>query len=269
MGMEKLNHLRAWFEAQASVVVAYSGGVDSSLVMCVADQVLGKHCTGVLAVSPSLPEVERYEAIQQAEAWGWQLQELETTETEDPNYQINAPNRCFHCKDHVYRSLLEMARGLENEAVLVDGMNAEDTQDLRPGRAAAIRHGVKSPLNELGFTKAEVREAAQFLGLIVWDKPAAACLASRIPYGTKVTNELLRRIESAESFVRSLGIRDLRVRHHGDVVRIEVPTSDFNLVLQHFQTLVGRLKEMGWLYVTLDMEGIRQGSLNAPLLKST
>ena len=266
--MDKLNHLRTWFGAQASVVVAYSGGVDSSLVMCVADQVLGKHCIGVLAVSPSLPQVERVEAVQQAEERGWQLHELETTETEDPDYQVNAPNRCFYCKDHVYRSLLEVARGFENGAVLVDGMNAEDTQDLRPGRAAAIRHGVKSPLNELGFTKAEVREAAQSIGLTVWDKPAAACLASRIPYGTKVTTGLLRRIENAESFVRSFGIGALRVRHHGDVARIEVPTSDFNLVIQHSQSLVGGLRELGWLYVTLDMEGLRQGSMNAPVLKS-
>jgi uncharacterized protein len=168
----------------------------------------------------------------------------------------------------VYRSLLEKARELDIGSVLVDGMNAEDTQDLRPGRAAAIRHGVKSPLNELGFTKAEVREAALILGLTVWDKPAAACLASRIPYGTKVTTELLRRIENAEAFVKSLGIDALRVRHHGDVARIEVPTSDFNFVIQHSQSLVGGLRELGWLYVTLDMEGLRQGSMNAPLLNT-
>lgn len=266
--MKKLSRLRAWFEVQASVVVAYSGGVDSSLVMCVANQVLEKNCIGVLAVSPSLPRVERDEAIQQAKVRGWQLQEMETSETDDPDYQANAPNRCFFCKDHVYRALLEKARGLDNGSILVDGMNAEDTQDLRPGRAAAIRHGVKSPLNELGFTKAEVREAALILGLTVWDKPAAACLASRIPYGTKVTTELLPRIENAEAFVKSLGIGALRVRHHGDVARIEVPTSDFSFVIQHSQSLVGGLRELGWLYVTLDMEGLRQGSMNAPLLNT-
>lgn len=264
--MEKLERLRAWFASQGSVVVAYSGGVDSSLVMCVADQVLGERCLGVLAVSPSLPQVEKSEAIQQAEVHGWRLQELETTETQDPDYQANAPNRCFYCKDHVYRSLSEMAKELSGAVVLVDGMNAEDTLDVRPGRAAAIRHGVRSPLNELGFTKAEVREAAQALRLTVWAKPAAACLASRIPYGTKVTTELLQRIEEAESLVRAHGFGALRVRHHGDVVRIEVPTPDFNLVIQHSESLTRGLKELGWLYVTLDMEGIRQGSMNAPLV---
>lgn len=262
---DQIDELRTWFAAREKVVVAYSGGVDSSLVMCVAHEALGDHCMGVMAVSPSLPEAEKKAALLQAETLGWKIRVIETGETEADEYQVNSPNRCFHCKDHVYRSLYQLAEDWAEEAVLVDGMNADDTLDLRPGRAAAMKHGVRSPLNELGFTKTNVREAARSIGLSVWDKPAAACLASRIPYGTRVTHDLLRRVENAEAFVKALGFSDLRVRHHGDLARIEVPSSELELAIQHTDALVGGLKSLGWLYVTLDMEGLRQGSMNAPL----
>lgn len=264
----KLEKLRALIRQLPSAVVAYSGGVDSGLLLKVTHEELGLRCLGVLAVSPSLPESERTQALAFADGVGARVICVTTRETEDPAYQANAPNRCMHCKDHVYAELLEQARLFGEGAVVLDGMNAEDTLDMRPGRAAALKHGVRSPLNEAGFSKLEVREIARRLGLSVWDKPAAACLSSRIPYGTRVTDELLLRVEKAEAFVRSLGFSALRVRHQGDVARIEVPNSDFNLVIQHSEALAGGLRELGWLYVTLDLEGLRQGSMNAPLLNS-
>jgi uncharacterized protein len=264
---QKLAQLRALLRQLPGAIVAYSGGVDSGLLLKVANDELGDLCLGVLAVSPSLPEAEKSQALSFASEIGARVVCVKTHETNDPAYQANAPNRCLHCKDHVYASLLEQARSFHEEAVVLDGMNAEDTLDLRPGRAAALKHGVRSPLHELGFTKAEVRAAARGLGLPLWDKPAAACLASRIPYGTRVTDELLRRVENAESFVRSLGFKALRVRHHGDIARVEVPLSELEWAARQAEDLVGGLKSLGWIYVTLDLEGLRQGSMNAPILK--
>ena len=151
---------------------------------------------------------------------------------------------------------------------MLDGMNVDDTSDIRPGRAAALKHGVRSPLEKHGFTKQDVRDAARDLGLPNWDKPAAACLASRIPYGTQVTRDLLGRIEAAEAYVKSLGFTELRVRHHGDVARIEVPQSSFAAALRRHEELCGGLKSLGWTYVTLDLDGLRQGSMNEVLKRS-
>jgi len=263
-----LENLRAWLRQLSHVVVAYSGGVDSGLLLWVAHQELGDRCLGMLAVSPSLPETERIQALAFAEGAGARVVCVTTHETRDEAYQTNAPNRCLHCKDHVYGALREIALEFHEAAVVLDGMNAEDTLDLRPGRAAAMKHGIRSPLHELGFSKVDVRAAAQSLGLVLWDKPAAACLASRIPYGTRVTEELLKRVELAEVFVRSLGFSALRVRHHGDLARVEVPLSELDAAIGRASELVGALKALGWLYVTLDLEGLRQGSMNAPILKS-
>jgi len=260
----KLDALFAGLEGMHEVVVAFSGGVDSSLVLKAAHQVLGDQAHGVLAISPSLPQEERTAAQQLAAQIGVRLELIETQETEDPSYVANAPNRCFFCKDHVYAALRAYANHHLIEHVL-DGMNAEDTLDIRPGRAAAMKHEVRSPLHELGFSKQDVRDAALHLGLPTWDKPAAACLASRIPYGTLVTHELLQRIENAEIYVRSLGFPELRVRHHGDIARVEVPVDSFDAVMQKHEELSGGLKALGWLYVTLDLDGLRHGSMNAGL----
>lgn len=263
----KLQRLREEIATLRRVVVAFSGGVDSSLVLKVATDVLRDDAIGVLAVSPSLPQSEKEEAVELARSMGAKLELIETHELEDEDYAANAPNRCFFCKDHVYAALRNHAskHGIPH---VLDGMNAEDTLDIRPGRAAAMKHGVRSLLHELGFTKTDVREAAKSLGLPTWDKPAAACLSSRIPYGTPVTTDLLRRIEAAEAYVRSLGFHELRVRHHGDVARLEVPTHEFEQAMSRHAELVGGLKSLGWLYVTLDLEGLRTGSMNEVLARS-
>lgn len=264
----KLDRLREEIAELRRVIVAFSGGVDSSLVLKVAVDCLKDDALGVLAVSPSLPQSEKEDAVKLAQSIGAKLELVETHEVEDADYAANAPNRCYFCKDHVYAALRRDADRLGIIHVL-DGMNAGDTLDLRPGRAAAVKHGVRSPLNELGFTKADVREVAKALGLPTWDKPAAACLSSRIPYGTRVTANLLQRIEAAEAYVQSLGFRELRVRHHGDIARLEVPPAEFAEVLTRHQELTGGLKALGWLYVTLDLEGLRTGSMNEVLGRVT
>ena len=261
---EKLERLREYLSRMQRVVVAFSGGVDSSLVLKMAADVLQKDALGIIAVSPSLPESERIEAATLARSLSANIEVVETHETEDPDYIINAPNRCYHCKNHVYATLRRLAddRGI---AHVLDGMNAEDAFDIRPGRAAAIKHGVRSPLNELAFSKQDVRDAAHALGLSNWDKPAAACLSSRVPYGTPVTPDLLKRIELAEEFLHSLGFHQLRARHHGDVMRIEVPNTEVESVLQQREAISGGLRALGWAYVALDLDGLRHGSLNETL----
>lgn len=258
---EKLQRLRAWMQSQRRVLVAYSGGVDSSLVLRVATEELEHEALGIMAVSPSLPDGERQQAVELAQIMGAQLKLLPTHETEDPKYQANAANRCFHCKDHVYGALRQYAdrRGFD---CIADGMNVDDTLDIRPGRAAARLHGISSPLHDLGFNKADIRAAARYLDLPNWNKPAAACLASRIPYGTTVTVERLGQVERAEAALFDLGFRELRVRYHGDVARIEVPETEFSAVIQQRQQLIDSLKNAGFVYVSLDLQGLRSGSMN-------
>jgi len=261
---EKLTLLRAWMRDAKRVLVAYSGGVDSSLVLRVATEELEQEALGIMAVSPSLPEGERQQAVELAQVMGARLKLVPTHETDDPKYQANAPNRCFHCKDHVYQTLRRYAddHGFD---VVADGMNVEDTLDVRPGRAAAKLHDIASPLHQLGFTKADIRAAAKHLGLSNWSKPAAACLASRIPYGTTVTPELLGRVERAEASLINLGFSELRVRHHGDVARLEVPEAAMDAVMHQRAAVVEAIKEAGYTYVSLDLQGLRNGSMNEVL----
>ena len=247
------------------VAVAYSGGVDSTLVLKAALDALGPdNVIALLAVSPSLPQSEKDVAISLARSLGARLELLATSETDDPQYQANAPNRCYFCKDHVYRALRQFAEQNGIPHVL-DGMNAEDTLDIRPGRAAARELKILSPLHELGFTKQNVRDAGRALGLPNWDKPAAACLASRVPYGTSVTPKLLSQIERAEAALFDLGFRELRVRHHGDVARLEVPEVDLARALTRRSEITAALRRTGYTYITLDLDGLRSGSLNEVL----
>jgi len=257
----KLDRLKCWMREHDRVVVAFSGGVDSSLVLKVASDELGSGALGLLAVSASLPASERNEAYAVAEHIGVSVEEVATNELSDARYQENAPNRCYFCKVNVYAGLLEHSSRWA-DAVLVDGMNADDTMDLRPGRAAARELGVRSPLNELGFTKADVRDAARVLGLPNWNKPAAACLSSRIPYGTPVTLERLAQVENAESSLKALGFAEVRVRHHGEVARVEVPSGQLTLALQSAAQISSSLRSAGFTFVSLDLDGLRSGSLN-------
>lgn len=261
---EKLNRLRDWLRNTKRVIVAYSGGVDSSLLLRVATEELEQDALGIMAVSPSLPEGERQQAVELAQVMGARLKLLPTHETDDVKYQANGTNRCFHCKDHVYQTLRRYAdeHGFDH---VIDGMNTEDTLDVRPGRAAAKLHEIESPLHDLGFSKSDIRDAAKHLGLSNWNKPAAACLSSRVPYGTTVTPELLGQIERAEASLFDLGYRELRIRHHGTVARLEVPEESFDAVMKDRAKLVDAIKQAGYTYVSLDLQGLRSGSMNEVL----
>jgi uncharacterized protein len=244
-----------------SVLVACSGGVDSVLLAAVAARALGDKAAAATAVSPSLASGELEDARAAARAAGIRHIEVPTSELDNPQYAANAPDRCFHCKDTAYGVFTGLA-SREGFAVVVDGTNADDARDHRPGRRAASEHGVRSPLAEAGMTKAEIREWARELGLDVWDKPAAACLSSRIPYGTPVTAEKLARIDRAESALKARGFRQCRVRDHGTVARIEVEASRFASLLESRHEVVSAMKSAGFAYVALDLDGFRSGSMN-------
>ena len=241
-----------------SVVVAFSGGVDSTFVLAAAVRALGDQALAVTGVSPSVPQAELAEAHELARGLGARHELMETHEFDDPGYVENSPRRCYHCKHELYGLLADLARQRDLAAV-VDGCNLDDLGDFRPGRQAAADHGVRSPLVEAGFTKADVREASRLWGLPTWDKPAMACLASRIPHGTPVTVEALGSVEAAEAFVRGLGVRQLRVRHHGETARLETDDAGFEVLARPEvrQRAVDFLKRLGYRYVTLDLAGYR------------
>jgi uncharacterized protein len=259
----RLERLEALLRDLRLVVVAYSGGVDSSLLFRVAHQVLGELALGVIGRSDSYAQRELEMALSQAAGFGGKVEVVTTGELSDPDFRSNPNDRCYHCKAELYRQLRGVA-GRLGGATIVDGTIADDLTDWRPGRRAAAEADVRSPLAELGFTKADVRAAALSLGLASQDKPASPCLASRIPYGVEITQEKLQMVERAEELLRSLGFRELRVRHHEDLARIEVPLAELGRLLEPGvrDRLVRGLKALGYRYVTLDLEGFRSGSLN-------
>ena len=263
---ERLESLRLELLRLGSAVVAYSGGVDSSLLLRVAHEVLGERAFGVIGRSDSYAERELELALEQAARFGAQVEIVTTGELADPRFRSNRSDRCYHCKHELYRKLEEVAarRGV---VVILDGTIADDLADWRPGRRAAGERGVRSPLAELGFVKADVRAAAEHFGLSSHDKPASPCLASRIPYGTEITRETLKMVEDGEALLRELGFRELRVRHHGDVGRIEVPLAELGRLLEPGirERVVEGLKALGYRFVALDLEGFRSGSLNVGL----
>jgi uncharacterized protein len=261
---KKLTHLQNTLTEMARVAVAYSAGIDSTLLLKVAHDTLGRNAIGITAVSASLPAHEKEEAAKLARQIGVRHVFVESHETEDERYLANPTNRCYFCKINTYDELIAYAQELGFEQ-MVDGTNADDVGDHRPGRQAAREHGIRSPLQEVGLTKAEIRQLARELGLPNWDKPAAACLSSRVPYGTLISTETLGQVEQAENALRGLGFRELRVRHHDQVARIEVPPADFQAVLAQSEAIVTALKAAGYHYVTLDLAGFRSGSMNEVL----
>ncbi len=249
-----------------SVIIAFSGGVDSAYLAVVAAAALGPRALAVTADSPSYPDHHRALARRVAADFDLHHELVETAELERMEYRANPANRCYYCKQELYSTLTGLARARGINAV-IDGSNADDRGDYRPGRAAAREHGVRSPLDEAGLTKAEIRTLSQRRGLVTWDEPASACLSSRIPYGSEVTKQKLRTIELAERALRELGFRLSRVRHHETVARIELGRDEMARALEPEinARLVADLKALGYRYVCLDLQGYRLGSLNESL----
>ncbi len=248
------------------VLVAYSGGTDSAYLAWAAHRVLGDGAIAITADSASIPTSHKRDAEAFARACGFRHEYVETHEFENPEYVKNDKDRCFHCKDELFDCLEAYARQ-HRFSHIVYGVNADDLGDYRPGQRAAKLHEVKAPLVEAGLTKAEIRELSRRSGLSTWNRPAAACLSSRVPYGTPVTIETIRTIEQGEEAIRALGFRQFRVRFHGELVRIEIATDELEKALtpEAAKQFTEIFKQLGFLYVTLDLEGYRQGSLNAAL----
>ena len=258
----RLVRAREIVRSLGSVLVAYSGGVDSSLLLKVALDELGvERAVAVLASSPAYPAEEQEDARALADAMKARLVEVETHEVELDAYRRNLPDRCFHCKEELFETL-EPVREQLGLAHLAYGATADDASDHRPGHGSAVRRGVRFPLLEAGMGKGEVRAAARDLGLPNWDKPSFACLSSRIPHGTEVTADALGRIGAAEAALKALGFRQVRVRHHGEVARIEVEPADLERLLALRTVVVARVREAGYAFVALDLEGYATGSLN-------
>ncbi len=262
--MGDLAELRRRLDDYERVVVAFSGGADSAFLAWTAHDALGAdRVLAVTAVSPSLAGFERDDCASLAQEWRLPWLEVATDELSDAAYRANDTDRCAHCKTALMDVLEPLA--VERQATVVLGVNVDDLGDHRPGQAAAAARGAAFPLVEAGFTKAEVRAASRELGLRTWDKPAAACLASRLPYGTPVSLRVLSEVEAAETGLRALGFDDLRVRHYGDLARIEVPLDQLERALARRADVVEAVRAAGYRYVTLDLEGLRSGNLNGTI----
>jgi pyridinium-3,5-biscarboxylic acid mononucleotide sulfurtransferase len=255
--------LQNWFRQFPSALVAYSGGVDSALLMAVAQRTLGEKALACIGVSPSYPERELSIALKVAEENGAKVRVVHTLEHLDPNYVANPANRCFFCKSELFTRLEEVAK-VEGYAVIVDGNNASDAlANDRAGWMAGRQKGIRSPLAELGITKDQVRQLARELNLTVWDKPSMPCTASRVPHGTPIVPGMLKQIENAETALLDMGFHTLRVRHHGDVARLEFPVEDMARALELREQITEKVKASGYKFVALDLGGFKSGSLHA------
>jgi uncharacterized protein len=262
----RLTALETRLAQLGSLMVAYSGGVDSAFLAATAHRVLGSRMLAVLADSPSLARRDLEQAVAFAHSIQMPLHVVATDELDRPEYQRNDANRCFHCKDELFAVMESLGTKLGFSAIAY-GMNADDTRDFRPGQRAAEQHAVLAPLAEVGLTKAEVRALAKAAGYPLWDRPAAPCLSSRVEYGRAVTREVLEQVERSEESMRALGFREFRVRHHGDLARVEIARTELPraLSMEMLDAITAALKGAGYQYVTLDSTGFRSGSMNAIL----
>ncbi len=266
----KRERLYAGLRALGRVLVAYSGGVDSAYLAWAAHEVLGTEMLAVMADSPSLARAQMRDAVSFAEECGIPLEIVRTDELEQEEYQRNDAMRCFHCKDELF-GVMERFAAAQGWQAVAYGVNVDDQGEWRPGQRAAKEHGVAAPLLEAGLTKADIRALAAEAGLRVWDKPASACLSSRIEYGRKVTREALEQVERGEDALRAMGFRQFRLRHHGDVARIEIAREEMEraLTLEMMARMSAAIKACGFKFVALDVEGFRSGSMNAVLAVET
>ena len=260
----KEKKLETLLKSLESAVIAYSGGVDSTYLLYKAQQTLGNNVTAVTAVSETYQEYEKENAQKIAQRMGVEHLIIQTSQLSCPKFISNPPQRCYHCKKELFGRLKEIAE-TRFRAWVCEGANYDDIRDFRPGLTAGKEMGIRSPLMEVKMGKEEIRQLSQKAGLITWDMPSAACLSSRIPYGEIITAEKLKTIAAAESFLKSLGHRVVRVRHHGTTARLEVPRDEIQTLLERKEKIVKFLKELGFVYITLDMEGFRSGSMNETL----
>lgn len=261
---ERYDALLQRLSSLGSVLVAYSGGVDSTLLSVAAHAVLGTSCLSVLALSDTYPPSEAEDARTTARSLGLRLMEVETNELGDPRFRANGPDRCYHCKSELF-TLLNTVAEVRGLAHVADGSNADDDGDHRPGSRAAVEMGVVKPLRDAGMTKGDIREIAHELGLPNWDKPSMACLASRFPYGAEISSEVLERVSLAEEGLRALGLRQFRVRAHGDVARLEIQPEEMESAWRLRADVLKTVKSSGFLFVAQDLEGYRTGSMNDAL----
>jgi len=264
--LSKFKSLKSILKDMGTVLVAFSGGVDSSFLLRTAQEVLGDRVLAVIAKSETYPEKEQEEAVRLAEEWNARLKIIQTDELDNPEFVQNPPTRCYFCKNELFTKLKEIASS-EGILYVCDGANYEDLDDFRPGAKAAEELGVRSPLKEAGLVKDEIREISRWMGLPTWDKPSLACLSSRFPYNTEIDRESLKQISLAEDYLRTKGFTQVRVRHHGQIARIEVEPEKIVMMMdpELRRDVVENLKAFGYVYITLDLAGYRTGSMNEPL----